>query len=365
MRAEAILSCAIEVCPFGVVVVDSRGTVALANRAIEQMFGYDRDELLGQAVEILVPSLLRAHHSRHHDHFASQRQIRMATNRTVLGQRKDGSEIQVEVGLNSFQTGDGAMVLGVAVDVSERTRMESLKSEFVANVSHELRTPLTSVSGALALLMRDAAETLPSETMRLLTIAHANSQRLVRLVNGILDMERIAADKVVFALQAVEIQSLVTQSIEGNQEFARAHGVRLRLDCASTTDEIRSDPNWLDQIVRNLITNAIKFSPPGGEVVIAIGSGGGKVRVSVRDHGDGIPASFKSRVFERFARADVTDARREGGFGLGLSMVKQIVTQLGGEVGFDDAPGGGTIFHFELPQNAQAIEVPPQLTVHH
>ena len=242
-------------------------------------------------------------------------------------------------------------------DQTAAMRTERLKDEFVATVSHELRTPLTSISGALSLLVNTADNTLPSSTLRLLKIAQSNSQRLVRLVSSILDMEKIEAGRVVFVLKQVEVRALVEQAIEANRGFAEGYSVSVRLDAASETGELRADPDWLLQVVTNLLSNAVKFSPPGAEVVVRTENRGGNIRVSVRDYGRGVPAAFKARVFEKFAQADNSDTRTKGGTGLGLSIVKQIVTRLGGTVGFDDAPGGGAIFHVEFPAWEQEFEV--------
>ena len=169
------------------------------------------------------------------------------------------------------------------------------------------------------------------QAKRLLTIAHANSQRLVRLVNNILDMERIESGKVVFVQKRLEIRSLVEEAIEANRGFADGFGVRIRLNEASAAGDIRGDPDWLLQVVTNLLSNAVKFSPPAGEVEVAIENLRGHSYL-VRDHGHGVPEDFKPRIFEKFAQADATDARQLGGTGLGLSIVKQIVARLGGEV---------------------------------
>ncbi len=361
MEPEDILRSAVEVCPFGIVMVEPLGKIVLANVEMERMFGYAHDELIGQPVDILVPASLRAQHARHRGQFAAHPGIRAAKNRILSGRRKDGIEFPVEVGLNPIHTNEGILILGAIVDISERLRIERLKDEFVTTVSHELRTPLTSIVGALGLLVGNAAKTLPAPTVRLLTIAHANSQRLIRLVNGILDMEKIESGKVVFVLKRVEVRSLVAQAIEANRHFAQGYGVRIRLDAASAAGDMRGDPDWLLQVVTNLLSNAVKFSPPGEEVVAAVENRGGRIRISVRDHGHGVPDDFKPRIFEKFAQADASDARLKGGTGLGLSIVKQIVTRLGGEVGFDDAPGGGAIFHVELPSFENVADNKPGL----
>jgi signal transduction histidine kinase len=212
-------------------------------------------------------------------------------------------------------------------------------------MNHELRTPLTSIGGALGLLITNAGA-MPASTLRLLTIAQANCQRLLRLVSGMLDLEKAESGKVVFVLRQIGIRALVEQAIESRSDDV---GVRITLNATPDAGEVSGDPVWLLKAVNNLLSNAIAFSPPGGEVVVGIEKRGRNIRVSVRDHGPGIPDEFKGRVFEKFTQADNTDARTKGGVGLGLSIVKQIVVRLGGEIGFSDAPGGGAIFHFEFP----------------
>jgi len=233
----------------------------------------------------------------------------------------------------------------------ERKRLERLKDEFVSTVSHELRTPLTSIAGSLGLLMGNAAGSLSKSAERLLEIAHTNSVRLVRLVNDILDIEKLETGHVAFDVRKIQVRPLVEQTVEAIRGYAEGHGVKVRIEAAVAVDDIRADTDRLAQVLTNLLSNAIKFSASDGEVVIAVEKETevNAVRITVRDHGPGISADFKSRIFDRFAQADATNARRKGGTGLGLSIAKQIVDRLGGEIGFADAPGGGTIFHVELP----------------
>jgi DNA-binding response OmpR family regulator/anti-sigma regulatory factor (Ser/Thr protein kinase) len=155
--------------------------------------------------------------------------------------------------------------------------------------------------------------------------------------------------QIVFHLGRVDMRPLLEQAIEAQREFAAGFHVRLRLDPGSGASDVRADPDRLTQVVTNLLSNAIKFSPAGEEVVVANEPRDGAIRLTVRDHGPGIPDDFKPRIFDKFAQADATDARQKSGTGLGLSIVKQIVVRLKGEVGFEDARGGGTIFHVDLP----------------
>ena len=235
---------------------------------------------------------------------------------------------------------------------NERNRLEQMKDDFVATVSHELRTPLTSISGSLALLMNNAAGQLPDSAARLLGIAHRSCQRLQRLINDILDVEKIESGKVAFAVKRLDLRTLVKQSIEANRGFADGYGVRVKLEPNLGACEIAADADWVAQIITNLLSNAIKFSERDHEVEVAIEKQAHSIRLSVRDHGCGIPEDFKARVFEKFAQADSSDARQKG-TGLGLSIVKQMVIRLGGEVSFEDVPGGGAVFHVDLPQWGQ------------
>jgi PAS domain S-box-containing protein len=339
---------AVEACPSGMLMIDHDGKMVMVNAEIENQFGYSRGELIGRPVEMLVPERLRTQHVHHrHDFTPTSESRRMG--RDLFGQRKNGTEFPVEVGLNPIPTGDRPLVLAVIVDVSQRKHMERLKDEFVATVSHELRTPLTSISGSLGLLVGQWSDRLPESATRLVSIAHKNVQRLVRLINDILDIEKIESGRVVFNFIRVELRQVAEQAIEDTRGLAGEFGVNMRLDAAPVETEVNADPDRLTQVITNLLSNAIKFSSKEGEVLVTVEKRHNACRVSVRDHGSGIPEQFKPHIFEKFAQADATNARRKGGTGLGLSIVKQIVERLGGQVGFGDAPGGGTIFHVELP----------------
>jgi PAS domain S-box-containing protein len=351
--AEDKFRLAVESCPNGMMMSDAAGKIVMANKEIERLFGYSREELIGRSIDDLVPERLRRRHMHHRNRFArNPKHRRMNGSRELTGTRKDGTEIPIEVGLTPIESPEGMMVLSAVVDISERKRLDHLKDEFVSMVSHELRTPLTSISGALGLLMEDAGGHLPATAMQLLSIAHTNSERLVRLINDILDLQKIEAGQITFHLRYVGLRSVVEQTIDANHGFAAGFGVRIRLDAASCEAEVLADPDRLAQVLTNLLSNAIKFSPPGEEVVVAIARHGSEMRVSVRDHGPGIPETFKSRIFEKFAQSESSDARQKGGTGLGLSIAKQLIHQHGGSLGFEAARGGGTVFHFDLPCEA-------------
>jgi PAS domain S-box-containing protein len=341
---------AVEACPNAMLLTDSTGRIILANTEAERMFCSDQGELIGKPMKILVPEHLHAKYLENRASVARhQTPRRFGASSNLLGRRLDGTEFPIEVRLNPVQTRGGLLVLSVVVDISERVRTDRLKDEFVSTVSHELRTPLTSIAGSLGLLIGGAAGKLPEQALRLIGIAQTNSQRLVRLINDILDIEKIESGQVVFNFRRIETRALVGQVIDANRGYADGFGVRMRLKSGSDSAEVYADTDRLAQVITNLLSNAIKFSQRGGEVLVAIKKCGDAVRISVRDHGPGIPAEFRPRIFEKFAQADASDTRQKGGTGLGLSIVKQIVARLGGQVGFEDAVGGGTVFYVDLP----------------
>ena len=347
---------AVEASPSGMFMTDAEGRIMMVNAEAEKLFGYERDDLLGQPIEMLLPHHLRDAHQGHRKTFSTAPAVRFLGSRDLFGRRKDGSEFPVEVGLNPIQTQDGLVVLSVVVDVTERKRIDRLKSEFVATVSHELRTPLTSIAGSLKLLESGAIGQLPGPVERLVGIALDNSLRLSRLVDDILDIQKLEAGKVNFNLERTDVKAVVRQAIEANGAFADAYDVKMQLDEEAADAAVDADPDRLMQVLLNLLSNAVKFSPTGEEVSVAIARSGDSVRIGVRDRGDGIPEEFRSCIFEKFAQADGTDARRRGGSGLGLSIVRQIVTRLGGTIGYESAPGGGTIFTVELPLFGRTAE---------
>jgi PAS domain S-box-containing protein len=337
----------LEAAPDAMVVVNHGGEIVLANLQAEKKFGYGPDELLGQNMKNIIPHgfaerLLSVGLSSAEDTLTLQ----IATGIELTGLRKDRSEFPVEIMLSPLESAEGILVIR---DISARKRIERLKDEFVSTVSHELRTPLTSISGSLGLLAGQWASKLPESAARLLAIAHTNSQRLVRLINDILDIEKLESGHVVFNFSQVAVRTLVEHAIEDNRGFAESYGVRVRLDTDSADLDVNADPDRLAQVVTNLLSNAIKFSPADGEVLIAVTKNENRVRITVRDHGSGVPDDFKLHIFEKFAQADATNTRQKSGTGLGLSIVKQIVERLGGKVGFDDPPGGGAAFYVELP----------------
>ncbi len=233
-----------------------------------------------------------------------------------------------------------------------------VKSEFLATMNHELRTPLTSLQGSLGLVIGGVAGQLPEKAASLIEIAHRNSDRLVRLINDILDIEKIEAGKMVFNLQRYDLVALIQQAIEVNQAYAGMFGVSLVFHAPAAGADARVDADRFAQVMANLISNAAKFSHENGSVEVSCRHTKGRIRVAVADHGPGIPEEFRSHLFEKFSQADSSDTRQKGGTGLGLSICKAIVERMHGTIGYATESGAGTTFYVNLP------EIPPQPEKH-
>ncbi len=226
--------------------------------------------------------------------------------------------------------------------------LERLKADFVSTVSHELRTPLTSMRGALGLMLGGKAGEVPVRGRELLQIAMGNTERLIRLINDILDVEKMDAGEVTVRRELLKLTPLLESTLAGLEALARDAHVTLRLDAAANV-EVVGDSDRLVQVFTNLVSNAVKFSPAGRAVELSVTAAGGRVTVAVRDHGPGIPEEFADRIFGRFQQASGEGSHRSGGTGLGLNIAKTIVELHGGEIGFAPAPGGGTVFRVSLP----------------
>jgi len=263
--------------------------------------------------------------------------------------RKEGSFYEAEVHVQSAFFQGRHVLVHIALDETERTRVERMKSEFISKVSHELRTPLTSIRGAVGLLNAGAVGELPEKAAKMVKIADSNAARLARLVNDILTLEKSVAGQLTIDSRAVAVEDLLDQALESHAQYADKHKVRFVKDPVPAGLAVMADPGRLMQVLANLLSNAAKFSPPGGTVTLRAQEHGSGVRFEVEDTGCGIPENFRARIFEKFAQADSSINRRYEGSGLGLTITKQLIEAMGGRVWFESAVGRGTSFFFELP----------------
>jgi signal transduction histidine kinase len=232
-------------------------------------------------------------------------------------------------------------------DLDRLRELERLKRDFVSTVSHELRTPLTSMRGALGLVLGGRVGSVSARVEDLLRIGMTNTERLIRLINDILDLEKIEAGAFELRRGPVDLATVLRQTVGGLDGLAREAGIAIHLDDLAVAS-IDGDGDRLIQVFTNLVSNAIRFSPAGSAVEIAVTTSTREATVTVRDHGPGIPAAFADRIFGRFQQGPAPEGRR-GGSGLGLSIARALVEVHGGTIGFDDAAGGGTVFWVSLP----------------
>ena len=247
--------------------------------------------------------------------------------------------------------GRALRMTGTNADISARKEIERMKDEFISVVSHELRTPLSSIVGSLGLLA--GLTDLSAESKTLIRVARDNSQRLVRLINDILDVEKLDSDSLNFPLEPVELEALLATAIQANQGYADQYGVSMILAQSQGPAWVKANADKLMQVMTNLLSNAAKFSPRGARVEVRLARLDKAYRVSVIDPGPGIPEEFKARIFERFAQADSSASRQRGGTGLGLAICKMLIERLGGRIGFVSASGTGSTFYFDLEAQAQ------------
>ncbi|MEI4469961.1 PAS domain-containing sensor histidine kinase [Frigidibacter sp. MR17.24] len=266
----------------------------------------------------------------------------------------DDADRTVEVTLQLVKPpGNAARFVTILRDVTERQAAMRAKAEFTAMVSHELRTPLTSIKGGLSLLQMTASADMTERARGILGIAQRNTDRLILLINDILDLEKIDAGKLDMRLVETDLSALIREAVEVNASYGTQFGVRFRGVNVDAPAIVEASPERLMQVLANLMSNAAKFSHSGDEVEVGIEDRGNALRIFVRDRGDGIPLEAQPKILERFTQAESGDRRRHGGTGLGLAIVKAIIEQHGSEIRFDSVPGEGTEFYFELQKHAQ------------
>jgi PAS domain S-box-containing protein len=340
-----------------IVTLDGLGRIESFNPAATRMFGRHAGESTGQSVLAWVSPAARKVLGEFVQSAGGDGSVR----REVTCRRADGSEFPAEIVVSPIRGFGQTGYTLIARDVSERKQVEKMKNEFIGTVSHELRTPLTSVRGSLGLLLGGAAGEFPAKARALLEIAANNCDRLVRLINDMLDIEKIESGNVRFDLSPQPLLPIVRQAMGATDGFGQQFQVRYVLDPDAADVRVRADADRLTQVVVNLLSNAAKFSPAGSAVDVGVRlHDNGRVRLSIADRGPGIPAQFRDRLFSRFLQADSSDTRSKMGTGLGLAISRAIVQRLGGSIGFEDREGGGTVFFVDLPvlRDAQLPHAP-------
>jgi PAS domain S-box-containing protein len=332
------------------VTVSEAGHIESANPAAERIFGHPAAALVGRPFSDLVPDFLAgADGAQDADPppLSASGEIRLELE--VMANRADGGRFPLMLGLSQMQIENRRVYVGIVRDVSERKRLDQMKSDFIAAVSHELRTPLTSLHGSLSLLASGEVEGIGGEGRELVALAHKNSRRLVRLINDILDFESIESGRSAFDMRVLDAPALLERAVAAQRDYAGRRGVRLVLGCAPGTLALLADPEMLMRALTHLLVNAIRLSPAGEAVRVTAAPRDGMLRIAIADRGPGIPPEQRPYLFQKFVQVDAADIRYKEGAGLGLSLARMIIERLGGRIDFDSTPGEGTTFFVDLP----------------
>jgi PAS domain S-box-containing protein len=370
----------LEAAPDAIVEVSADGRIVLVNRVAEEMFGYVRDELLGESVDLLVPDAIRHQHYRHRDSYLEHPRTRpMGSGLELHARCKDGSLFPVEISLSPIQTEGGMHVTAVIRDVTERKRAEKevrrlqlqytgelearnreieranrLKSEFLASMSHELRTPLHTIIGFAELLQEGHEGALGEAQSRFVGHIRRDSEHLLELINDVLDLSKIEAGHLTLKRETYPLTRSIGEALEAIRPGAAAKGITIE-ELGARDSLVDADPLRVKEMLYNLLSNAVKFTPEGGKVWIDAVEDAGFVRVTVGDTGIGISAAEQENIFDKFYQVGNTTRGVREGTGLGLSITKELVQMHGGWMEVESTPGEGSRFTFTLPIAAPGL----------
>jgi PAS domain S-box-containing protein len=371
----------LEAAPDAIMQVDADGRIILLNRVTEDMFGYTRDELLGQPVEVLIPQELHARHVQHRAHYRQNPLTRtMGSGLALEGIRKNGSRFPVEISLSPSDSAEGFRVTAIIRDTTERRtaevslrkvreeytqqlaeanaelemtnreleRANRLKSEFLASMSHELRTPLHTIIGFSELLGEELEGPLNEKQHRFIQHIHKDSLHLLELINDVLDISKIEADRLELRPEAFDFTALLAESLASVRSLAEAKSHILE-SASNVPRAVEADRLRIKQVLVNLLSNAIKFTPEGGRIGVDARVQESAVVVSVSDTGIGIPPEEHESIFDKFHQVGATTKGVREGTGLGLAITKRLVEQHGGSISVQSKPQQGSTFVFTLP----------------
>jgi PAS domain S-box-containing protein len=364
----------LEAAPDAIIEVDREGRIVLLNRVTEKLFGYDREELLGQTVELLIPEDLRSMHTHHRAHYASHPSTRpMGSGLILEGRRKDGTTFPVEISLSPVKSDDGFRATAVIRDISERKHAEDrlrsvqekytgelelrnreveranrLKSEFLASMSHGLRTPLHTVIGFSELLAEEIEGPLNEKQKRFVNHIHKDSLHLLELINDVLDLSKIEAGRLELHPETFDVAAAIEEVLSTIRPQGLAKSIAIESDFSEPL-ALHADRLRFKQVLYNLLSNAVKFTPEGGNISVMAAQREGFLEVSVSDSGIGIPRHEHESIFDKFYQAGATTKGVREGTGLGLAITKRLVEEHGGRISVESEPGKGSRFTFTIP----------------
>ncbi len=359
--------------PDAMIAVDGDGHIRLVNEQAERLFGYGRDEMLGQPIEMLVPQQLRERHVGHRSKYVRDPRTRpMGIGLELTGVRKDGSNVLVEISLSPLETDDGSFVVSAIRNITERKEFErtlqaknaeleaanAAKDQFLASMSHELRTPLNAIIGFTGTLLMRLPGPLTDEQEQQLRIVQSSGRHLLSLINDILDLAKIEAGKIELHLEPVRLHEVIEEVCDSLRSMATDKGLAFDVVLPNEQTLVRSDRRALSQILLNLVNNALKYTETGSvtiEVATRRTSSGLHCDINVRDTGIGIKPQDRERLFQAFEQLEPLSTRRVEGAGLGLHLSQKLSKLIGAHLSFISEPGKGSVFTLTLPIDAKGI----------